>query len=90
MQGKSYRVLPFGGASQAAIGAALADYHKRLGCYPPSIVVNRGREEAARAVLALAVAELTKAGKAAPATVVDVCGGALLNDLWLEVENAKA
>lgn len=85
MQGKSYRFLPTGGASQAAIGAALADYHKRYNVFPPSIVVNRNREEAARAVLALAVAELTKAGKAGPATVVDVCGGALLNDLWLEV-----
>lgn len=87
MSSKSFVYRPLTGSDpQAAIGAALARYHKRYGIYPPSIVVNRKREGDARAVLSEAVEALTKASKAAPGTQVVTNGGTLLNEVWLEVE----
>lgn len=85
MSGKSFVCRPLSGDPQAAIGKALSAYHKQRGAFPPSIVVNRKREDDARAVVSEAAEALTKAGKAAPGTLVATSGGALLNEVWLEV-----
>lgn len=85
MQGKTFIYRPLSGDPQAAIGAALAAYHRQRGAFPPSIVVNRKREGDARAVVSEAATALTKVGKVAPSTLVVTNGGTLLNEIWLEV-----
>lgn len=86
MHGKTFVYRPLTGRDpQAAIGAALAAYHKLHGAFPPSIVVNSNREADARAVVSEATAALAKAGKAAPSIMVEVNGGTLLNEVWLQV-----
>lgn len=87
MHGKTFVYRPLTGSDpQAAIGATLAAYHKQRGVFPPSIVVNRKREAAARNVVSEAAAALVKVGKPASSTQVVTNGGTLLNEVWLEVE----
>lgn len=86
MSGKTFVYRPLSGDPRAAIGAALAGYHRERGAFPPSIMVNRKREGDARAVVDAATVALAKMGKAAPGTRIVTNGGTLLNEVWLEVE----
>lgn len=83
--GKTFIRRGLSGDPQAAIGAALTVYHRERGAFPPSIVVNRKRVDDARAVVGAVAAAQTKAGRAALGTLVETSGGALLNEVWLQV-----
>jgi hypothetical protein len=74
-------------AAQASIGEALAAYVRQRGMFPPSLVVNRLRLAAARAVIDRAVAAGVQAGKAVPEVPVEANGGTLLGEVWFEVND---